>query len=402
MSLPKQTDFLIIGGGIIGITVSLELKSRFPDASIVLLEKEKHTGQHASGRNSGVLHAGFYYTADSLKAKLTRNGNRELTEYCLERKIPINQCGKLVVAKNENELSGLHELIRRGKDNNVNVELIPAREAREIEPRAKTYEQALFSPSTSTIDPNDVIKALVDDAQQTGIKILMDIKFLGHSDGKIMTNRGDISTGYIINTAGLYADQIAHQFGFARQYTILPFKGVYLESTDTQEALRCNIYPVPEIKNPFLGVHLTVTVKGHVKIGPTAMPALWRENYKGMDNFKLNELVKIVLTEMKLLISNQFNFRKLAIDEIKKISKRKLIACASDLASGIEGNSFTQWGRAGIRAQLLNTRTKQLVMDFCYEGDDRSFHVLNAVSPAFTCALPFSRLLVDEIERKLN
>ncbi len=401
-SLPKQADFLIIGGGIIGITLSLELKTRHPDCCIVLLEKESYPGQHASGRNSGVLHAGFYYTADSLKAKLTRNGNRELTEYCLERKIAVNQCGKLVVAKNEHELDVLHELIHRGRTNHVDVELITAAEARDIEPRVKTVKQALFSPSTSTVNPNDVIQTLSTDAQHAGIQLLIDTEYQSHINGKIRTSRGDISCGYIINAGGLYADQIAHQFGFAQRYTILPFKGMYLYSTDPQESFRCNIYPVPAKDNPFLGVHLTVSVEGHVKIGPTAMPAFWRENYKGMDNFKLNELFQIMLTETKLFLSNKYDFRSLAVEELKKFSKRKLVACATELVNGIGENSFSTWDKAGIRAQLVNTRTGQLQMDFCFEGDDRSFHVLNAVSPAFTCALPFSRMMVDEIERKIN
>jgi len=402
MSLPSHADFLIIGGGIIGIALSLELKKRHPDCSVILLEKESYPGQHASGRNSGVLHAGFYYTADSLKAKLTRNGNRELTEFCLERKISLNQCGKLVVAKNEHELDILHELFRRGEFNNVDVRLISAAEAREIEPRVKTCDQALFSPSTSTVNPNDVIQALSTDAQLAGIRFLTSTEYRSHNNNKIRTNRGVISYGYIINAAGLYADQIAHQFGFAQQYTILPFKGMYLYSTDLQDSFRCNIYPVPAQDNPFLGVHLTVSVEGHVKIGPTAIPAFWRENYKGMDNFRLNELFQIILTETKLFLSNQFDFRRLAVEEIRKISKRKLLAGAAELVNGIGENSLYKWDKAGIRAQLVNTGTGQLQMDFCFEGDDRSFHVLNAVSPAFTCALPFSRMMVDEIERKIK
>jgi len=159
---------------------------------------------------------------------------------------------------------------------------------------------------------------------------------------------------------------------------------------------------VPAQDNPFLGVHLTVSVEGHVKIGPTAIPAFWRENYKGMDNFRLNELFQIILTETKLFLSNQFDFRRLAVEEIRKISKRKLLAGAAELVNGIGENSLYKWDKAGIRAQLVNTGTGQLQMDFCFEGDDRSFHVLNAVSPAFTCALPFSRMMVDEIERKIK
>lgn len=398
--LPKHADFLIIGGGIIGIAVSLELKSRFPEAGIVLLEKEDQTGRHASGRNSGVLHAGFYYSADSYKARLTRDGNHSLTEYCLERRLPINRCGKLVVTGTVDELTGLRELARRGEVNGVDVALITDKEARAIEPKARTCEQALYSPTTATVDPARVNESLYQDAQRIGIRILTGTAFISSQGNEIKTSNGTINAGYVINTAGLYADQIARSFGFARDYTILPFKGLYLHAEPAAESFRCNIYPVPNINNPFLGVHITVDVNGKVKIGPTAMPAFWRENYRGIDNFSLPELIRILGMEAKLFVSNRFGFRKLALEELSKSRRKKLVALAARLADGIGYDNFTQWGRPGIRAQLLNTKTMQLEMDFCFEGDDRSFHVLNAVSPAFTCAFPFSRLVVDEIEKK--
>ena len=400
--LPVQVDFLIIGGGIIGITVSIELKSSFPDASIILIEKENKTGQHASGRNSGVLHAGFYYSADSYKAKLTREGNRALTEYCLERKLPVNRCGKLVVSDTEEDLTGLHELAERGKVNGVQLEMISHKEACEIEPKVKTVEQALFSPTTSSISPEQINQSLYQDAINKGVRIFTDTNFISNENNIIKTNRGTISAGYVINAAGLFADSIARLFGFSQQYTILPFKGLYLYSGNSITNFKCHIYPVPDIRNPFLGVHLTVDVNGRTKIGPTAMPAFWRENYKGMKNFNLSELVQITGMETRLFISNYFGFRKLAMEELGKMRRKKLVALASRLASGIYYNDFTNWGRPGIRAQLLNTKTMTLEMDFCFEGDDRSFHILNAVSPAFTCALPFSRLVVHEINQKIN
>ena len=396
---PSYADFLIIGGGIIGITVSLELKSRYPDADIVLIEKEIQTGQHASGRNSGVLHAGFYYSANSLKARLTREGNRTMTEYCIERKLPINRCGKLVVAKNNEELAGLIELRSRGKANGVEIELITAQEAKEIEPKIKTFEQALYSPTTSTVSPQCVNESLYSDAVQAGVKIFTDTRFISNNENKVKTSKGTISSCYVINAAGLYADQIARLFGFSRDYTILPFKGLYLYSENTTESFRCNIYPVPDTSNPFLGVHITVDVNGKVKIGPTAMPAFWRENYKGLVNFRLPELFSILGMEGKLFITNQSGFRKLAIEELGKIRRQKLVSLASKLSDGIYLNDFTNWGKPGIRAQLLNIKTMTLEMDFCFEGDDRSFHILNAVSPAYTCAFPFSIMVVDEIGR---
>lgn len=400
--LPLQADFLIIGGGIIGITISLELRSRYPEAEIVLLEKEEKTGQHASGRNSGVLHAGFYYSADSYKAKLTKEGNRTLTEYCLARNLSINRCGKLVVASTAEELDGLHELARRGKVNGVNTELISEKEAREIEPRARTFELALYSPTTATVDPSQINESLYQDALHAGIKVFTKTAYISSSGNKIKTSNGVINTGYVVNASGLYADHVARTFGFAQDYTILPFKGLYLYALNNSNSFRCNIYPVPDINNPFLGVHLTVDVNGNVKIGPTAIPAFWRENYNGLENFSLGELIKILGMETRLFVSDHFNFRKLALEELSKIYRRKLVSLASRLAKGIKPEDFTRWGRPGIRAQLLNTKTMSLEMDFCFEGDDRSFHVLNAVSPAYTCAFPFSKMVVEEIEKRIN
>ena len=402
MNRPRQTDFLIIGGGIIGISVALELAYRYPDNRITVLEKETGTGQHASGRNSGVLHAGFYYSADSNKARLTRAGNHELTEYCLERKLAINRCGKLVVARNEAEVDGLNELFYRGKTNAVDVKIISAAEAREIEPKARTLKQALYSPTTATVNPVEIVQSLTQDAEDLGIQILTGTNYLSHSNSAVATTHGKIEAGYIINTAGLYADQIAHRFGFADDFTILPFKGLYLYAQKNTESIRCNIYPVPDINTPFLGVHLTVDVNGGLKIGPTAMPALWRENYRGLKNFSIREMGEIIRTETSMLLSSQFNFRKLAWEELGKHRKGKLVKLASELVYDVKPRQYWKWGRPGIRAQLVNTKTKSLVMDFYFEGDDRSFHILNAVSPAFTCALPFGRMVADEIENRTS
>lgn len=400
--LPGQTDFLIIGGGIIGITIAIELKTRFPDTSVILIEKENLTGQHASGRNSGVLHAGFYYSADSYKAKLTREGNRALSEYCIERKLSINRCGKLVVTSAPEELTGLHELAKRGETNGVDLVLISSKEAREIEPRVRTFEQALYSPTTSTINPAQVNESLYQDAINSGVKILTGTQFISNKSNVIKTNQGIISAGYVINSAGLYADRIARSFGFSQHYTILPFKGLYLHSENNTEDIKCNIYPVPNINNPFLGVHITVDVNDKIKIGPTAVPALWRENYKGMSNFNLSELINITGLELRLFISNKSGFRNLAIEELGKMQRYKLVTLASRLANGINQNDFKKWGNPGIRAQLINTKTSKLEMDFCFEGDKQSFHILNAVSPAYTCAMPFSKLVANEIDKKIK
>ena len=172
----NSSDFLIIGGGIIGICVARELKKRFQGSKIILIEKEADCGLHASGRNSGVLHAGFYYTANSLKARFTRKGNQFLTEYCESKNLKINKCGKLVVAKNEQELSQLDTLLERGRKNGVHLQDLSAAEARSIEPRVKTHQRALFSPTTSTVDPKEVLQALQNDALHEGVEIRTGIR----------------------------------------------------------------------------------------------------------------------------------------------------------------------------------------------------------------------------------
>ena len=395
-------DFLVIGGGVIGINIALALKNKYSDSKIVVIEKEKSLGAHASGRNSGVLHAGFYYTADSLKAKFTREGNALLTKYCEERKIPLNKCGKLVVAQNEKEDKLLDLLLERGVSNGVKLLQVSKEEIQEIEPRAYSWDRAIFSPTTSSADPVAVIQSMEADAQNTGIKIHYDTKFIASKYNKVDTTNGQYDAKYVVNAAGLYADKIARSFNFCNDYTILPFKGIYLKSSEPAGSYRTHIYPVPDLENPFLGVHFTIQVNGKVKIGPTAIPAFWREQYKYFDNFKFSEFVDISARSASLLINSNFNFSKLAIEELKKYSRKRLVNLAGNLVPDIRHSSFKEWAKPGIRAQLIDLKSRKLEMDFVLEGDDRSMHVLNAVSPGWTCSIPFSNYVVDEISRRLN
>lgn len=393
----QTCDFLIIGGGILGVSVARQLKAEFTDAKICLVEKEAQFGEHASGRNSGVIHAGFYYSADSLKAKLTRDGNRMLTAWCEENGIPLNRCGKLVVARSSADLPQLDELARRGAANGVELRMISAKEAREIEPRVKTFERALYSPTTSTANPQLVLETMVADAKKRGISIASKAPYLRRDQGDIITPEQRFSPGYVINAAGLYADRIARDFGFARHYDILPFKGLYLYSDEPAGAFRTNIYPVPDLRNPFLGVHFTVTVDGHAKIGPTAIPAFWREQYAGWSRFRFEEFLTICARELGLMLFAGFDFKRLAFEEIMKYSRRRLVTLAGELAEGVRVADYRRWGRPGIRAQLMDTRTRKLEMDFVLEGDRSSLHILNAVSPGWTCALSFAQYVVSKI-----
>ncbi len=386
-----------------GLAIAREIKKRFPAASLLIIEKEAREALHASGRNSGVLHAGFYYTADSLKAQWTAAGNRLMKEYCQERNIPVNYCGKLVVATDVKEIDQLAELERRGKKNGANVMLVDEARAQAIEPNVRTLRQALYSPDTASVDPVQVCAALKKDLEDQGVEFLFGTKYLGIEKrvasvmGNIIhTNGGDLAAVKVFNCAGLYADRIAHDFGFGRGYTIIPFKGLYLKYTKNKTDVRTNIYPVPNLKNPFLGVHFTKLVNGEIKIGPTAIPAFWRENYAGFSNFHADEFFEICNQEARLFLFNAFGFRELAIEEIKKYNRAYMIQLAQRLVQHIDPRGFTETTAPGIRAQLLDIQRQQLVQDFIVEGDGHSIHVLNAVSPAFTCAFPFSTYVVDK------
>lgn len=396
--MAETVDYLIIGGGIIGLNLALVAKTRNPGSTVVLIEKEPSCGFHASGRNSGVLHAGFYYTSDSLKARFTRDGCRRLTDYCLQRGLQINQNGKLVVARNEGELGDLDKLFLRGGKNGVQLEKISAHDARKIEPRARTYERALYSPSTAAVDPSEVVRSFLSDATVAGVQVRTETEYMGRNGSNIRTSRGLFSAGYVINAAGVYADTIARDFDFAEDYRILPFKGLYLYQNADAPPVRTAIYPVPDLEHPFLGVHLTVTVGGRVKLGPTATPAFWKEHYRGVANFRLGEMSEVVSREALFFLRNDFAFRRLAVRELQKYSRSHMVRAAGELAEGLKLDHFSQWGRPGIRAQLVDIKQNKLVMDFCYEADDNSFHVLNSVSPAFTCALPFTEHIFDQIE----
>ncbi len=392
-----KSDFLIIGGGIIGLSVARELKAKFPDKKVVILEKEDNVAYHSSGRNSGVLHAGFYYTANSLKAKFTKDGNRALKDYCKKNKLKINECQKVVVATNEDELQSLYELEKRGIKNGVDVRLINEEELKQIDPNVKTYKKALYSPNTATVDPVEICNHIKQELIQNGVTFYFNEGYSQKIDSNTIksTKNREFKADKIINCAGLYADKIAKDFDYSKEYVIIPFKGIYLKYTNLDKPLRTNVYPVPNLDNPFLGVHYTITVDGDIKIGPTAIPAFWRENYKGVENFNFQEMSEILRYEAKLFITNAFNFRALAFEELHKYHKKYFISLALKMLHDIDTTGFNKWSKPGIRAQLLNTTTLELLQDFVVEGDDNSIHILNAVSPAFTSSFPFAKWVVE-------
>jgi L-2-hydroxyglutarate oxidase LhgO len=395
------SDFAIVGGGIIGLSVAWSIRRRWPHASVAVLEKEPRCGMHASGRNSGVLHSGFYYTADSLKARFTRTGNERMTRYCRERELPIDQCGKLVVARRPEELPWLEELLDRARTNGVQLHKIDRKEAAGLEPRARTVEYALFSPTTSVIDPARVVDSMVADLRDEGVAVFTSTRYLGHDADTVLTDRGRLAAGFVVNAAGLHADRVAQDYGFGEKFRVLPFKGLYLQQNQPGPSLRMHVYPVPDLRYPFLGVHFTRTVTGGVKIGPTALPALWREQYSGWTGVEPREMLEIGATEVRMLLTDASGFRRLAWRELRKCSRRALLRRATELVPDAGEASSWTWGIPGIRAQLIDVGRQTLVDDFVLEGDNKSLHVLNAVSPAFTCALPFGDFVVEEIDRRL-
>jgi len=392
-----KSDYLIIGAGIIGLAIAKTLKNIYPNRTITIIEKENDVAYHSSGRNSGVLHAGFYYTSNSLKAKFTKDGNRMMHDYCEKNNLKINRSKKVVVATNEEELKSLYELEKRGLQNGVNVSIINEEELQKIDPNVKTYQKALYSPDTSTVDPTEISKHIRDELTAQGVKFYFNECYIKKLDNNsiLSNNNQQFTATKIINCAGLYADKIAKDFKFSKDYTIIPFKGIYLKYTKTDNPIKVNVYPVPNLKNPFLGVHYTITVDGDIKIGPTAIPAFWRENYKGFDKFKFKELAEILAFESKLFITNAFNFRSLAYEELKKYNKTHFVSLATKMVKEIDTKGFNKWSKPGIRAQLLNTKTLELLQDFVVEGDNNTIHVLNAVSPAFTSSFPFAEWVVE-------
>lgn len=388
---------MVLGAGIIGLAVARELRRRAPTSTILVLEKEPAEARHSSGRNSGVVHAGFYYSPDSLKARFTAEGNRRIRQFCREEGIAVNACAKVVVAKEDSDLPGLEELAKRGALAGAGTRLIDVNELASIEPNARTVERALYSPETVTVNPREVCGKLRARLEQEGVKFEFNCGFdKRFSQNAILAGNRLFEFGHAVNTCGLYADKVARGFGFSENYTILPFKGIYLVNESGTRNTRTNIYPVPNLKNPFLGVHFTLTADGKEKIGPTAIPAFWRENYEGLSGFDTRELAAITMLEARLLLGNHFRFRDLARAELRKYAKSNLLRDAAGLVKELRGSKWT-WGVPGIRAQLIDLRDLSLVQDFLVEGDKTSTHVLNAISPAFTSAFPFAEYVAEKV-----
>lgn len=380
-----------------GLTIARGLHAKHPDASITIIEKEDNVALHASGRNSGVLHAGFYYSPDSLKAKFCREGNKAMREYVKVHGLRINDCGKVVVAQNESELSALHKLYARGKENGVSLELVDEAGLAGIEPNAKTYKQAIYSPTTAVVDPIEVCQSMRKELESQGIKIVTNTAFEHRAGGNnIIAGGQEFEARKLINCAGVFAEKIAKKFGFCKDYFMLPFKGIYLEYTGVDRPVKRCVYGVPNPKNPFLGVHYSVTVDGKFKIGPTAIPVFGGENYRGLQGIGMLNAIRIAGHELTMFATDP-DFRSHAMREVRKYNLGYMVGQAALMVRDdvLDKSKFASWSRPGIRAQLVNIHTHKLLHDFVVESDERSVHVLNAVSPAFTSSIPFAEWVVE-------
>lgn len=393
-------SILICGAGIVGLTVARDLVAAGHD-DILIIDKEPEPGRHASGRNSGVLHAGIYYAPGSLRAKSCLEGNFRMKQYCEERGLPLLKTGKVIVARDESELPTLHELHKRATQNGAKVELIDDRQLAEIEPNAKSAGQALFSHYTAVVDPKEILKSIKAELLATGkVRMQFGARFTGLAgrEGKrlrIGTTAGEISCAFFLNAAGAYGDVVAHAFGLGRDYQLIPFKGIYKKvKPERAHMIRGSIYPVPNIKNPFLGVHFTRGAHGDVYLGPTAIPAFGRENYgilKGLDG----EAPEILLRDAVLFFRNK-KFREVALEEPRKYSFTYFFNDAKKLVKELSPSDIESCPKVGIRPQLVDVKKNELVMDFVIEGTDESVHVLNSISPAFTSSLYFSEMLLKD------
>lgn len=390
-------DFVIVGAGIVGLTVAHELLRRQPDARIAIVEKEATPALHASGRNSGVLHCGIFYGSDTLKARVCATGANRMIEFAKTEGLPHLQSGKVIVATSEEQLPMLKTLLRNAKDNGILAREIDSQQLRDVEPHATMGPAAIYCPTTAVIDSAAVIKRLRAIIETKGVRFFFDCHVHGPAaKGELQTSKGIFHYGLLFNCAGAYADVIARAFGLARDYALVPFKGIYWKlSAEANPWVRANIYPVPDASLPFLGVHLTRVISGDVYIGPTAIPALGRENYGALSGINLREVVGIGRKVAGMYWHNQNNFRQLVHNEIGKYSKGNFLAAARKLVPSLSAKHMMPTPKAGIRPQLINTKTHRLEMDYIIERADDSVHVLNAISPAFTSSFAFAKLIVD-------
>ncbi|QNI75212.1 L-2-hydroxyglutarate oxidase [Synechococcus sp. MVIR-18-1] len=398
------TDIVVLGGGMVGMALAYQLSERDSDLTITVIDKEPEIGRHSSGRNSGVLHAGIYYPPGTLKAKVCVQGARRLRAWCENEGLPLLACGK-VIAPQTSELDGqLELLLERGRANGAEVRLINHQEFKQRVPDGRTASgRALWSPGTCVVKPKLVMQRLEQRLRERGVSFALGATVCGVSPDKRQLNlkhSGESSTlsyGHLFNATGLQADRIAKVFGLGHDCTLLPFKGLYWQ-LDPRAPFNftTNLYPVPDLNVPFLGVHVTPSPDGSISLGPTAIPALGRENYRGFDGIEPLMALEFLGDLASQWWRNAGGFRQYAREQALHGLKPLFLKAAQALVPGLRSDHLIPSQKVGIRAQLYDRRSGTLVQDFRLEHGPASTHVLNAISPAFTASFALADLIIKE------
>ncbi|MCE8036370.1 L-2-hydroxyglutarate oxidase [Halomonas sp. MCCC 1A11062] len=390
-------DFIILGGGILGLSTAMQLIERYPEKKMLLLEKESGPAQHQTGHNSGVIHAGVYYAPGSLKARFCLEGNRATKEFCDRHAIPYEVCGKLLVATNEQEMQRMEALWERTAANGLEREWLSAGELKEREPHI-TGQGAIFVPSSGIVSYARVAEAMADEFQRHGGQVRYDHRVTGIAErtGEVLvsTTQGEFSSRYLVTCSGLMADRVVRLLGRNPGFTICPFRGEYYRLSDRHsDIVKHLIYPIPDPSMPFLGVHLTRMIDGSVTVGPNAVLALKREGYRKSD---------VSLADMARMFSNPGILKVLGrnlrpgIHELKNsLWRRGYLEEVRKYCPSLTLDDLEPWP-AGVRAQAVS-RDGRLIDDFLFVNTKRTVNVCNAPSPAATSALPIGRHILDKV-----
>lgn len=397
----RKIDVAIIGSGIVGMAIARGLLEIDPALQISVFEKENYFASHASARNSGVLHAGFYYSPDSLKARFCREGRDELQAIGMKYNIPVKKTGKVVVTQNKQEESRLEILLQRGHANGVRLERLPSSELFRFEPLAKTFESFIWSPETSVSNPVLINEAIRQELQSRNVTFISNSK-ISIKGGSWVNGDIAIPAKYFVNAGGAWSLDIAHALDIGLNYRTMPFLGLYKQVKASQIPISTLIYPVPHPINPFLGVHFTLTIDGYVKIGPSALPIIGKNQYSVLSRVSFGEVATFARNLMSLSRGDKHDLWSLMKYEIPKLRTGNLVSAASQLVP--TASEIRNWRKKspGIRGQLIDSNSGELLQDFKVEHGERSTHVLNAVSPGWTASIPFGRHIAQMVFERLN
>jgi len=396
-------DFVIIGGGIIGMSTAMQMAAEYPDAKILLLEKESSPAQHQTGHNSGVIHAGVYYAPGSLKAKFCLAGNRATKEFCDKHDIRYDSCGKMLVATNDVEMERMKALWVRTEANGIEREWLSAEELREREPNIIGLG-GIFVPSSGIVNYAEVTRRMAVEFTKAGGNIRYDSEVTGIDERAdevvVTTTSGVFQARFLISCSGLMADRIVRMLGVEPGFTICPFRGeYYLLPKQHDQIVNHLIYPIPDPSMPFLGVHLTRMIDGTVTVGPNAVLAMKREGYRKTD-LSLADLWSDVLTNPGVLKVLKANFKPGLIEMRNSFFKGGYLKQVQKYCPSIEKKDLTPYP-AGVRAQAVS-REGKLIDDFLFVNTSRSVNVCNAPSPAATSAIPIGAHIVEKVKEQIG